>query len=122
MDDKEILKKLFIDLCEASINKDIKKLKEILAPNYILIHMTGMKQTKEEYINSVQSGELLYFDFIYESIDINTNSDEAVIIAKTKILASPFGMNKTWWNLKQKILVEKISGKWLFLKSQASTY
>ena len=50
MTEEDILKQLYIDLCDASINKNIDKLNQILSDDYILIHMTGMKQTKEDYI------------------------------------------------------------------------
>ena len=50
MSDKELVRKLYIDLCEASINKDLIKLGEILSDDYVLVHMTGMKQTKEDYL------------------------------------------------------------------------
>lgn len=122
MSDKDIIKKLYIDLCEASINKDLKKLNEILSDNYILVHMTGMNQSKNDYINSVKNGELKYYENIHESIDINIKKDKAEVIGKTKTLASPFGMSKSWWRLKQNITLEKIDGKWLITKSIASTY
>lgn len=97
---EEIIKKLYIDLCDAGIHKDTNKINEILSDDYILIHMTGMKQTKEDYINSVKNGELKYYDSVHESIEIKINNDTANIIAKTKTLASPFGMTKSWWRLK----------------------
>ena len=67
MSDKELVRKLYIDLCEASINKDLVKLDEILSDDYVLVHMTGMKQTKEDYLESVKSGELSYFESKHES-------------------------------------------------------
>lgn len=122
MTDEYLIEKLYTDLCEASINKNIDKLNEILADNYILVHMTGMKQTKEDYINSVKNGELKYYESVHENIDININGDKATVIGKTKILASPFGISKSWWRLKQELIVEKIDGKWLITSSIASTY
>lgn len=122
MSDKDIIKKLYIDLCDASINKDLNILNEILADNYVLIHMTGMKQSKQDYINSVKNGELKYYESKHESIDIIINGNKAKVIGKTKTLASPFGMSKSWWKLRQDLIVEKIDGNWLIVKSQASTY
>ena len=113
MSDKELVRKLYIDLCEASINKDLIKLGEILSDDYVLVHMTGMKQTKEDYLDSVKSGELSYFESKHESIDVNVNGDDATIIGKTKTLASPFGTRKLWWNLRQDL---KINKKKIFIK------
>jgi len=122
MSDKELVRKLYIDLCEASINKDLIKLDEILSDDYVLVHMTGMKQTKEDYLDSVKSGELSYFESKHESIDVNVNGDDATIIGKTKTLASPFGTNKSWWNLRQDLKAKKIDGKWILIYSKASSY
>ena len=122
MSDKELVRKLYIDLCEASINKDLIKLGEILSDDYVLVHMTGMKQTKEDYLDSVKSGELSYFELKHESIDVNVNGDDATIIGKTKTLASPFGTNKSWWNLRQDLKAKKIDGKWILIYSKASSY
>ena len=122
MSDKELVRKLYIDLCEASINKDLIKLGEILSDDYVLVHMTGMKQTKEDYLDSVKSGELSYFESKHESIDVNVNGDDATIIEKTKTLASPFGTSKSWWNLRQYLKAKKIDGKWILMYSKASSY
>ena len=122
MSDKELVRKLYIDLCEASINKDLIKLGEILSDDYVLVHMTGMKQTKEDYLDSVKSGELSYFESKHESIDVNVNGDDATIIGKTKTLASPFGTSKSWWNLRQDLKAKKIDGKWILVYSKASSY
>lgn len=122
MSDKELVRKLYIDLCEASINKDLIKLGEILSDDYVLVHMTGMKQTKEDYLDSVKSGELSYFESKHESIDVNVNGDDATIIGKTKTLASPFGISKSWWNLRQDLKAKKIDGKWILMYSKASSY
>ena len=54
----EEIKQLYIDLCDASIKKDIEKLKYILADNYVLVHMTGKRQSKEEYIKIVKTLEI----------------------------------------------------------------
>lgn len=120
--DTEIIKKLYVDLCESSIKKDIERINELLSDDYILIHMTGMKQSKSDYINSVISGELKYYDAIHESIEVKLDNDIAYIIGKTKTLASPFGMNKSWWRLKQEMVVKKENEKWTIISSKASMY
>lgn len=122
MSDKELARKLYIDLCEASINKDLDKLDELLSNDYLLVHMTGMKQSKEDYIESVKNGELSYFETKHESIEVTINGNEATILGKTKTLASPFGSSKSWWNLRQDLKAKKINGKWILTYSKASSY
>ena len=116
------VKQLYIDLCEASINKNLDKLDKVLSDDYILVHMIGMKQSKEDYMESVKTGELAYFESKHESIEVRINNNEATIIGKTKTLASPFGSSKSWWNLRQDLKAKKIDGKWILTYSKASTY
>ena len=118
----EEIKQLYIDLCDASIKKDIEKLKSILADNYVLVHMTGKRQSKEEYINSVINGELKYFKSIHESIVVQIEGNTAKVIGKNKTLASPFGISKSWWRLRQDLELEKINNEWKIVQSIASTY
>ena len=122
MDDTNILKQLYIDLCDASVNKNQTKLYEILADDYVLIHMTGMVQSKKDYINSVMNGELKYYESIHENIEVSINGDKATIIGKTKTLASLFGSSKSWWNLRQDLKAENREGKWILVQSKASTF
>ncbi len=122
MSDEDVIKNIYIELTQASINKDIEKLNELLSDKYILVHMTGMNQTKDDYINSVKNGSLKYYDAVHDSIIVSIDGNKASIVGKSKVLASPFGMSKSWWRLKQNIILEKIDGKWLIIKSVATTY
>ena len=122
MNNEEIIRNLYIALSDASINKDVSEFKNILADDYVLYHMTGMKQSKDDYISSVINGELKYYEAIHEDIKIIINKDSAKVIGKTKTLASPFGIGKSWWRLKQEMLLEKRGGKWVIVSSVASTY
>ena len=122
MEDRESVKELYIKLCDASINKDKDTLNEILADDYVLIHMTGKRQLKQDYINSVLIGELKYYETVHESIEVNINGDKATIIGKAKTLASPFGFGKSWWRLRQDVLLEKVNDTWIIKQSKASSY
>lgn len=124
MNEKDIqeIKKIYISLCDASIYKDLETLDKILDESYILVHITGMKQTKKEYINSVRNGELEYYEAIHEKIDVEINQNKAHLVGMTKTLASPFGINKSWWNLKQEIDLEKKNDNWTIIYSIVSTY
>ena len=77
---------------------------------------------KQDYMNSVKTGKLLYFDAVHESIDVNIAVNKATVVGKTKVLASPFGATKSWWRLRQDLIAEKIAGEWKIIYSKASTY
>ena len=84
--------------------------------------MTGMHQSKEEYMLSVKEGELKYFESVHDSIEVNINNDKASLIGKTKTLASPSKMSASWWRLKQDMTLEKRNDKWVIVKTVASMY
>ena len=54
--DIEIITEMYKDLSYASVTRDIEKISSLLAEDYVLVHMTGLHQTKENYINSVKEG------------------------------------------------------------------
>lgn len=120
--DIEIITEMYKDLSYASVTRDIEKISSLLAEDYVLVHMTGLHQTKDDYINSVKEGELKYYDAVHESIDVRIDGDKAGVIGKTKTLASPFGMSKSWWRLRQDMKLEKRNGIWKIVYSKASMY
>lgn len=61
MNDKEELIKLYHDMYAAMVAKDEEKLRRVHDDSFVLIHMTGMNQSKEEYIRAIMNGTLNYF-------------------------------------------------------------
>ena len=63
------------------------------------------------------------FSLLYENENIHSLKDnKANVVGKTITLASPFGMHKSCWRLRQDLELEKIDGKWIIKHSKASTY
>ncbi len=58
MSDITILQDMYRELHAASVAKDADRIRSLLAEDYCLIHMTGMRQPGEEYISSVTDGTL----------------------------------------------------------------
>ena len=58
--DSEIIDR-FMEFQQALIDKDEAKLNEILTEKYELIHMSGKKQTKQEFIGEIMDGTLNYY-------------------------------------------------------------
>lgn len=122
MEDRQIVENMYKELAQASIDRNLEKLDILLADEYVLVHMTGMHQSKKDYMNSVNSGELKYYDLVHESIEVKLNGDKAEVIGKTKTLASPFGSSKSWWRLRQDMKFEKRNNRWYIVYSKASMY
>ncbi len=124
MDDREACAKLYRDLCAASVAKDEAGMSAVLADDYVLVHMTGMRQSKRAYIESVLDGTLNYYATEHESVvvDISVDGEHARIRGRSHVTAAVFGGGQHKWRLQQDLKAEKRDGAWLLVESRASTY
>ncbi|MGI6032138.1 MAG: nuclear transport factor 2 family protein [Coriobacteriales bacterium] len=124
MTDEEQLAQLYRNLCDASMRKDAEGIREILADDYVLVHMTGMQQSREEYISAVIDGTLNYFETDHESISVvlEDAGQRAHVKGRSRITAAVFGGGRHTWRLQQDLEATKVDGTWKFSRSKASTY
>ena len=124
MTDEEMCAQLYRDLCDASIAKDADGIAAVLADDYALVHMTGMRQSKRDYIEAVLDGTLNYYSADHGSIDVRIDPDgvHARICGRSRVNAVVFGGGRHTWRLQQDLKAEKRNGAWLLVESRASTY
>lgn len=122
--DEFLCASLYDDLCSYSMTKDESGLSEILDDSYVLVHMTGMRQSKTEYIEAVADGTLNYYSTQHDLIDVSVSSDgmSASIRGCSRIEAAVFGGSRREWNLQQDIRARRQDGRWILVESRASTY
>lgn len=122
--DEESCARLYRDLCDASMRKDAGGIAAVVAGDYVLVHMTGMKQPKHDYIAAVLDGTLNYYSTEHDSIDVTVAPDgkHAAIRGCSHVSAAVFGGGRHIWRLQQDLKAEKRNGKWLLVESRASTY
>ena len=122
MSDNEIIARLYADMYVAMVNKDRKELERVHAPDFYLLHMTGMKQSRETYIESIMNGTLNYYSEKTEELDIRIEGDCAVLTGKSRVTAAVFGGGKSTWRLKLTFTLKKANDEWRFTSAKASTY
>ena len=122
--DEEMCAQLYRDLCDASMRKDESGMAAVLADDYALVHMTGMRQSKRAYIAAVLDGTLNYYSAEHDSIDVRVASDgaRATIRGRSHVNAAVFGGGRHTWRLQQDLKAEKRDGEWKLVESRASTY
>lgn len=120
--DEQQLKNLYEEMWKALVAKDIKTLDAIHADEFYLLHMTGMKQTKSEYLRCVREGVLNYFSSRTENIFVEVDGAKGKLVGQSKVEAAVFGGGKNTWRLQLAFEVEKVQGKWRLLIGKASTY
>ena len=107
---------------EAMIKKDEQKLNEIHDDSFVLMHMTGMKQNKNEYINAIKNGILNYFSEQTDHIEISIEEDRAKMTGYSEVNAAVFGGGRHTWRLQLKFYVKRNGGEWKLCKAIASTW
>lgn len=116
------LEKLYKRMWQALLTKDIETLEEIHAEGFVLEHMTGMRQSKAEYLRCVREEELKYFSEETEKIFVEVKGESGSLIGQSRVNAAVFGGSRHTWRLQLAFEVKKTGGEWLLMKAKASTY
>ena len=99
MDDKQSIENLYQEMYQAMVSKDTVTLNRVHADNFVLTHMTGMHQSKQEYIRSIAGGTLNYYSAQHEQMDITVNGDHATLTGRSRVNAAVFGGGRHTWQL-----------------------
>ena len=122
MSDREQLVRLYHDMYAAMIAKDETELDRIHDDSFVLIHMTGMQQPKQAYIQAIIRGTLNYFFEKTDSIDVRISGDSAVMTGHSYVETAVFGGGRSTWPLELKIDAKKEKGEWKLTNARASTW
>ncbi len=123
MDERQTIEQAYKDMYTAMSAKDSAGLDKVLADDFVLVHMTGMRQSKVQFIKAVMSGVLNYYEFTHESITVsNQSGDTATLCGKTRVTAAVFGGGRHTWNLQQDLTLKKTDGRWLIILAEASMF
>ena len=122
MTDKEQIIQLNKEMYTAMVKKDRAELERVHDDSFVLVHMTGMRQPKEVYINSIMDGTLNYYSAEHEDMQVEINGDTAVLTGRSKVTAAVFGGGKHTWRLQLRFQLLKKNGQWRFALASASTY
>ena len=138
MTDQEQITKLYHDMYRAMVEKNRAELERVHDESFVLLHMTGMRQSKQVYIDSIMNGTLNYYTEETEQLDIQVNGGKAVmtdgkltinplavnvtITGRSRVNAAVFGGGKHTWRLQLKFDLIKRPDGWKLTSAQASTY
>ncbi len=120
--DEKIIEGIYRDYWSFMIEKDAAGLRRIMAEDYYLLHMTGVRQSREEFINGLLGGTFNYYSADHESIDVKITGDVAEMTGKSRVTAAVYGGGKHAWRLQGDFTLRKENGSWLLASSRASTY
>ena len=100
---------------EALIRKDKYTIESFLAPSFQLIHITGMTQSKNQFVSDVMGGALNYFSARLVNPQIQVFNNFANMIVDVEFDALVYG-GRGNWTLHSKNTFQKINNQWYFIK------
>ena len=70
MTDEKRIQKLYQDYWACMIDKDVQGLRDLMAEDYYLEHMTGVRQTREEFLAGLMAGIFNYYSADHDAIEV----------------------------------------------------
>lgn len=122
MTDKEQITALYEAMYKAMIAKDTVALGNILSEDSVLVHMTGHRQSRKEYLSEIASRTLNYYSVNTDSLEITVNGDTARMRGRSRVSAAVYGGGLHTWRLQMDSELRKLGGEWKITCSKASMY
>ena len=122
MDEKELIRGLYKKYWRYMIDKDAEGLRSLMAGDYYLLHMTGLKQSAETFLSGLLDGTFNYYSAEHDGIDVEINGDRASMTGRSRVVAAVYGGRKSSWRLQGDFTLRREQGVWRFTSSRASTY
>ena len=119
---KEQIENCYRQMYRGMIKKDRALLSEVLDDSFALIHMTGMRQSKEVFIRAVEDGTLNYFSADHQSIETEIHGCTAQLTGQSVVSAAVFGGGRHTWRLQLNMKLVQKDHTWRVLEARASTY
>lgn len=120
--DEELIRELYRKYWRCMIAKDPEGLRSLLADDYYLVHMTGVRQSAETFLAGLLDGTFRYYAADHDSIRVCLGGDHAAMTGRSRVIAAVYGGGKHSWRLQGDFTLRKENGVWKFTSSRASTY
>ena len=120
--DAQVIHAMYHSMYRFMIAHDVERLGTLLDDSFVLVHMTGRRQGRAEFLRCVADGTLAYYDEVEESCPVHVDGDRATLVGRSLVEASPFGMGRSTWRLQQEIDLVRRGDRWLMTQAIASMY
>lgn len=121
MDDQEI-KNQYRAFYRAAIAKDRSGMEATLDESFHLTHMTGMRQSRDEYIRYILRGTMNYYSEEPVKLEAKVKGNTTMLKAQSRVEAAVFGGGRHTWRLQLDMTAEKKDGVWKFTDAVACTF
>ena len=121
-DDWRQIEQLYERMYHAMIAKDTAALRPMFAADFYLVHMTGTRQDRKQYLEAIADGTLNYYGCQTEQLEVTVDGDNATLTGRSRVLAAVYGGGKHTWRLQLTFRLRREADGWRFTYSTASTY
>ena len=122
MDEREIIREMYRKYWRAMIAKDAAGLRALMAEDYYLLHMTGVRQSAEVFLKGLLDGTFNYYSAEHDAIDVRIDGDRATMTGRSRVSAAVYGGRMRVWRLRGDFTLRRERDGWRFTSSKASTY
>ena len=122
MDEKEKIENCYRQMYDGMVRKNGRLLSEVLDDSFVLIHMTGMRQSKEVFIRSVEDGTLNYYSTAHQEIKTEIHGETATLHGKSIVNAAVFGGGRHTWRLYIRMALAHRENAWRITEAAVSTF
>lgn len=98
---------------DAMVAADTTRLGSMMDDGIILRHITGMTQTKREWLEEVASGSMKYHKIEKRNVKVSLNADGSVSVSFTSVITATIWGSYGTWTLNGTMRLVKRSGKWI---------
>ena len=121
-DDRAEIEALYLRYWRCMIEKDTDGLRSMMADDYCLMHMTGTRQSADEFLRGLRRGTFHYFSAEHDAVDVTLHGNTAEMIGRSRVEAAVYGGGRHLWRLRGDFTLRKENGAWKLVSSAASTY
>ena len=104
--------------CQAMTEADVETMRQIVSEDMTFTHMSGMKQTREEYFADVADGSLTYYAIGMENPVVAVDGDMATVTYTSALTANAYGAQGTF-RMKGTHYYQRINGEWIAVNRPA---
>ena len=97
----------------AMIAADTARLGAMMDDSIILRHITGMTQTKREWLEEVASGSMKYHKIVKRDVSISFASDGSASVSFTSVITATIWGSYGTWTLSGSMRLMKRDGRWI---------
>ena len=120
--EQEKIENCYREMYDGMVRKDGRLLSEVLDDSFVLIHMTGMRQSKEVFIRSVEDGTLNYYSTAHQEIKTEIHGETATLHGKSIVNAAVFGGGRHIWRLYIRMRLAHRENAWRITEAAVSTF